>query len=227
MIESGLYWKCAQCRVCEGSGYQTVPLLGCGEMNAPILVIAQNPGEIKTDDAHRFFTGQALAELVERRAPDVENSISSWYQWDFGSSLGARRLGEIFGRRWLDSGLFYYTNAVRCRTISNRAPSDEMVENCRRFTMKLIEGRKAIIFVGRMAVAQLLGEEMNRLRRGELKQHPKYGLLLAVGHYAAWNTHEEIADYVAKANKIKRMVHKMLLKEAEGEIQSDETKEAV
>ena len=126
------------CKMCEGNGYQSPPVLMAGCKTAPILIVAQNPGEIKPDDRPRVFWSKRMNRYITGPQESLcDDPIQLWYEWDFGTSYAENRLATLFGKGWLSSDEYLYTNAVRCRTPGNKAPSAEMVENCYEWTKGL------------------------------------------------------------------------------------------
>lgn len=195
---------CAGCKVCEGAGYQTPPVLYAGNPDAKIIAIGQNPGEIKAADRDRQFWMDAFKRMDVK---DVASILPAWYQWDFGTSPGHRHMASVFGSpSWLLDGGIMWTNAVRCRTKNNASPSDAMVTACNVWTESLLEGKKAIILVGNVARSQVLGVDAPKLEWGIPRKHPRFGLVLAIKHYAAWATAEETTQY---SEAFRRIVEKL------------------
>ena len=151
--------KCAQCTACRGAGYQSPPMLGLGSFEAPILVVAQNPGEInQNDDLRLAFAGLVDTSIREEWGNEVIGRIASaFYRADFEETTQHLRLARVFSRNWLSSGLYYYTNAVRCRTEFNSAPSKEMAGNCLTWTKILSANRSVIVTLGSVASEQVWG----------------------------------------------------------------------
>lgn len=191
---------CANCRSCEGAAYQTPPLLFAGNPSAPILGIGQNPGEIKSTDKARQ-EWMTIFEHLDDEA--VAKILPIWYLWDILGSPGNGRLERVFGKDWLLNGEFLWTNAVRCRTMSNRPPLPEMASTCKVWTDQLIEGRRAIIMVGAMARHQVLGKDAAKLEWGAPKKHPQLGYILAIKHYSAWKTKKETIGYKKAVDRLK------------------------
>jgi len=194
---------CAECRACEGAAYQTPPVLFAGNPNAPIVAIGQNPGEIKAADKTR----QEWIHIFRTLPEDVVSRVLPvWYVWDFSSSPGYARLAKVFGHDWLLDGSFIWTNAVRCRTERNALPSKEMIDVCGTWTSKLIEGRKAIIMVGAVSRAQVLGDDAKKLEWGAPKRHPTLGYILAIKHYSVWRNEAEVESMKKAVDRIKELV---------------------
>lgn len=188
---------CASCRVCEGAAYQTPPVFFAGNPNAPIVAIGQNPGEIKDKDEARQAWMRLFKTFEER---DLINLMPLWYTWDFYNSHAHQALGFVFGADWLAKGEIMWTNAVRCRTPGNLAP-DSMMEACKTWTQPLISNRKAVIMVGVMARAQVLGSDADKLQWGIPRHHPRFGYIMAIKHYAAWGS-EDPGKYQSSFERI-------------------------
>jgi uracil-DNA glycosylase len=169
--------------VCDGAAYQTPPTLYAGNHNAPIIALGQNPGQIKKSDHAR----QRWMKIFEALpASTVNRAMPAWYMWDFHDSPGAIRLAAIFGKDWLFKGDIMWSNAVRCRTLDNARPANEMVDACKTWTDRLIAEKKGIIMVGGVAKHQIMGAETGKLEWGAPKKHPRLGYILAIKHYSAW-----------------------------------------
>lgn len=191
--------NCASCTVCEGNGYQTPPVLFAGNPNAKILAIGQNPGEIKESDTAR----QRWMDIFNcPYTESVGNYIQAWYTWDFTASPGYSRMAFVFGGAWILDGLVAWTNAVRCRTQGNAAPSLQMVENCRLWTNELLSNREAVVMVGKVARDAILDGDAAKLEWGVPRRHPKLGIVLAIKHYSAWSSRDE-AVYAQAFQRVK------------------------
>jgi hypothetical protein len=140
-------------------------MLGLGAFSAPILVIAQNPNEISDDDYMRLAFAEAIGSAKGFKLDNDElgKLIEDFYRADFGDSLQFVRLARVFGKNWLSSGSFYYTNAVRCRTEFNNTPSQTMIDSCSVWTKRLLAGRSAVITMGVVAATQVWGSSVPRL----------------------------------------------------------------
>jgi uracil-DNA glycosylase len=122
-------------------------------------------------------------------------AIRAWYEADFKTSHGYEVMeSQLFGPGWLDSGTYLYTNAVRCRTEDNAVPSTEMKASCGTWTRMLLDrpSVKGVVFIGRLAVEQVLGSDDDKLPAMTLKKQAKTGLLLlAVPHYSCLTSFDE------------------------------------
>lgn len=185
---SPYYRACSNCRLCEGAAYQMPPFLFAGSDEPDILVIAQNPGEMKDD--WRF----AIADYsFAAKTPEALKTI---YDIDFITSHGYKTMGSIFGEGWLATGRFMYTNAVRCRTPGNKEPSAQMVTNCAGWTSQL-PTPPLVVLMGKTAAYQFCTmvkkPELKPWKIVKLKGH---GLthIMTIPHYVAMKSHKEIEE---------------------------------
>lgn len=184
----------AQCRKCAGAAYQAPPAWYAGNKHAPILVVAQNPGEMH--DPKEITLAKFVMAEVEA-SDNVDSLIRAWYTFDFSISKGATRLAEAFGEGWLRTGHFCYTNAVLCRTSENKAPSSEMISKCATWTSSLMFGKKLIISVGGVARDQVDAE---MAKYPSLEKTERFH----IAHYSAW------ADYPPDKAKLNIAILKAL-----------------
>lgn len=199
-LKESMWLQCSHCRVCAGSAFQSPPVLCAGNFSAPIIVIGQNPGVMDKDPV-RMAKGQ---ELLDREVMLTVSEMESFYQEDFGTSHGAKVLSRLFGEDWLTNGMFCFTNAVRCRIAANESPSEQMQVSCRSYTKDLIKGRKAIVLMGAIARKQVLQHDADLVPWGSLRQHPRFGYVFAIKHYAAWKGDE--SSYADTSKKLIRLV---------------------
>lgn len=195
------------CRECEGAAYGWPPILYAGQIESPILIIAQNPGDFHIKGKHFDpvrYADQVIAADTMRRIK--ESGVSSFglsterfedwllqqYRWDFGDSYGAKQLSLVFHNDWLQQCC--YTNAVLCRTLKNELPSEEMQSNCRQWTIDLIEmyPRKIIVPVGGIARCQIIPKRYG-IDAGRLKinfgipyEMTNGTIVFPIPHYSAW-----------------------------------------
>mgnify|MGYP005816412539 CR=1 FL=1 len=191
-----LFTNCSRCGICAGSRLQAPPMLYLGDINAPILVIAQNPGWIADNDSFRLASGRAMLKLSGLEGDDaiIGAAQKAWYEADFTTSHAYGAIESICGKDWLNSGRYLYTNAVRCRTNGNETSSKEMKTSCATWTRMLLDrpSVKGVIFIGRLAVEQVLGNDADKLQPMALKKQTKTGLLLlAIPHYSRWTGTDE------------------------------------
>lgn len=187
--------QCWECRFCPGAAYQVPPILYCGYLEAPILVIGQNPGEInyQSNSSHgkKWIKVEEFLKLPNKTADE----IVGFYNWDFGESHGRYMLDRIFGEHWLESGRFCYTNAVRCRTPSNQSPSEIMQASCWNWTKRLLAHRRFVVLMGAVARYQVLGSRAAELPWGASRRLKNGVHVMAIRHYAAWRSTAEINEY--------------------------------
>lgn len=199
---SPYYLGCNGCRLCEGAAYQLPPFLFAGSDKPSILVIAQNPGEIGSDkeNAWRF----TLKELAVGSPNAI--ALKTIYDVDFITSYGHNQMSKIFGEGWLTNGRFMYTNAVRCRTVKNAPPSDEMVQNCMGWTAQL-PIPPLVVLMGKVAVRQfcmlMKKSELELWKLVTLNKEKKATKVLTIPHYAAMRSHDDM-------NRAKEMFERAL-----------------
>lgn len=192
--------SCANCQVCDGSRWLQPPDWYCGVFSAPVLIMGQNPGQFHPE------TSPHLAKLVKGMWDSLEDgtatpgSIKAAYQWMFSLSKAAKFFAELVGDpKWLTSGRFIYTNAVRCCTPNNQRPSAQMQENCKQWTRPLLRSshRKAFILVGTVARDQVLSDKSPwnvPLSRGD--KH-----LICIKHYAALRSTVETDEAISAVRR--------------------------
>jgi hypothetical protein len=128
--------------------------------------------------------------------------VSFWYHWDLGYSPGAKSLAKVFGEGWLDNNKFCFTNAVRCRTEGNAAPSAEMVANCKRYTKRFLFGRKLVVLMGGVARNQVwAGEELPS--QGKIVKNATYGNVMILPHYVTWKNDIQVERWAEEFKKFK------------------------
>ena len=216
-----MFFQNSLCLACEGAGYQSPPTFGAGSLDAKVLVIAQNPGRIKSSDKENLEKARkAAADVGEVRAnecttdDDIEflsESISEWCMRSFSTSYGAKTLGLILGEDWLKSKEFFFTNAVRCRTLNNARPTKQMIDNCQvKWTNRLLTlpNFKTIITIGRIATDQVLSATAldKQTTFGSIYQISIDGKLtsfLSLPHYRVWRP-LKIRLYRAAVQKLLR-----------------------
>lgn len=185
---SPYYLACSECRLCEGSAYQMPPFLYAGSDKPSVLVIAQNPGEIKGDEWRLKIADYSFKVKTAE-------SLKTTYEIDFFTSSGCTTMGKIFGENWLLSGKFMYTNAVRCRTPDNKMPSDTMALNCAGWTAQL-PTPPVVVLMGRMAVSQFCTmvkkPELKPWKMAKLKKGRETVYVLAIPHYVAMKGHDDL-----------------------------------
>lgn len=185
---------CVGCRLCKGAAYQLPPFLYAGNPKAHILVIAQNPGEIGGDEKDKWR--KELLPLVTQAEGDTNALVlKTIYDVDFATSHGYHEMEKIFGTNWLSTGKFLYTNAVRCRTEKNEAPSDEMESNCMAWTSQL-PIPKVVVLMGKVAMRQFCEmvhkPELDTWKMVKLTRGTKLSHVVTIPHYAAIRSHADL-----------------------------------
>lgn len=162
--------RCMNCSIC-GVPYQTVPMPGIFVPGSRVLFIGQNPAVMKYDEEKQEY----------RDTFGDYNAILKWYAKWFMKSTAYKAIGEIYlWENWMRSGIFSYTNAVRCRTVLNSTPDRSMSVNCKQYTMSFASQYDGIILMGALAKLQYYpSANMNVLYRT-----PKQ-FIVHVPHYAS------------------------------------------
>lgn len=176
-----------------------------GNPKAKILVIAQNPGEIKETDTSHMRAVEYLNSIPH--ASLNEDILKMWYEIDFISSPAYVTMSKVFGHEWLtdSGGIYAYTNSVRCRTPKNSMPKHDMVINCRTWTRNLIG---EISPLGIIALGNVAAEQLNALSmpNESMKKHPNFGPMLRLPHFVMWKN-EDIERYCELVNTfLKRVI---------------------
>lgn len=172
--------SCHKCRACTGAAFQASPILAIGELDAPILIVAQNPGVFDTDTHAEFQQRWEEAETAD------EHLVLGYL--DFAGTKADSTFAKVFGRGWLESGKFCYTNAIRCRTPNNEAPSNQMRYNCNDWTQLLLPKRKIVVVVGAVAREQVT---RNNMPNGSFRRLSGTGTyVITMTHYSAWRGSE-------------------------------------
>lgn len=135
-MDEKLISRISACSACKEGRYQTPPMTYAGKLSAPVLVVAQNPGEIKSGDNERRWW---LDHLNDKKTYTSAELMKMWYDWDFGTSSACAKLGHVFGRDWLKSGIYVFTNAVLCRTQHNHPPYPTMIQRCSHNLIEIIK----------------------------------------------------------------------------------------
>lgn len=182
---------CKDCRLCAGAAYQLPPFLYAGSPTPHVLVIAQNPGEISDDGLSkwRFDLGNLITDVTTAEA------IKTIYDVDFATSYGYHQMEKIFGENWLSNGKFMYTNAVRCRTPKNEAPSEEMELNCMGWTSQL-PMPSVVVLMGKVAMRQFCNmvtkPELPAWKRVKFTYQKNLVHVMTIPHYAAMRSKDDI-----------------------------------
>jgi uracil-DNA glycosylase family 4 len=112
-----LFFECGNCRRCGLAGNRTNVVIGRGNMNAPVMLIGEGPGE-QEDIQGLPFVG-AAGKLL-----DLLLSALMFKEEDY-----------------------YIANIVKCRPPKNRIPLDEEAEQCMPFLRRQVSLIKPVIIV--------------------------------------------------------------------------------
>lgn len=119
-------FNCKKCPIAQGDARVKSPhVFGCGNINAKIVVVGQNPGYNET--------------IIKK--PFVGDAGKNFDQF----------LQNILG---IDRDHIYITNTIKCYTPDNRAPTEEEVEACKDFLKQEIQiiQPKIIVVLGNYAL---------------------------------------------------------------------------
>ncbi|NEP14103.1 MAG: uracil-DNA glycosylase [Symploca sp. SIO2C1] len=135
---------CNSCQRCELGAKRINAVVGRGNLNAPIMVIGEAPGQ-NEDETGKPFVGKA-GQLLEKIIAAVK----------------------------LDSDQdIYICNMVKCRPPGNRTPTTQEVEACKPYLLEQIRlvDPKIILFTGATALKGLTGEKRGITKiRGEWRE---------------------------------------------------------
>lgn len=115
--------ECEKCRRCNLANNRTNVVIGRGNMDAPMMLIGEGPGEQEDEQGRPFVgpAGQLLDVLLQAQEIDVDQ--------------------------------YYMCNIVKCRPPENRSPQKEEVELCIPFLRNQVALVKPRIIVSMGAVA--------------------------------------------------------------------------
>ncbi|NET58178.1 MAG: uracil-DNA glycosylase [Symploca sp. SIO2E6] len=132
---------CNSCQRCELGAKRTHAVVGRGNLNAPVMIIGEAPGQ-NEDETGKPFVGKA-GQLLEKILAAVK----------FDSEQDV-----------------YICNMVKCRPPSNRTPTTPEIEACKPYLLEQIRlvDPKIILFTGATALKGLTGEKRGITKiRGE------------------------------------------------------------
>ncbi len=120
---------CDQCYRCPLGETRTHAVIGRGNVNAPIMVIGEGPGQTE-DETGLPFVGKA-GQLLDKILASVQ-------------------LGEAD---------VYICNVVKCRPPGNRDPEDREVDACKGYLMEQMRmvDPKIVLLTGKVAMRHLAG----------------------------------------------------------------------
>ncbi len=123
---------CNRCYRCELGKNRTHAVIGRGNLQAPIMIIGEAPGQNEDEQGLPFVgrSGQLLDKILE--------------------SVGLTTDREI-----------YISNAIRCRPPENRTPTAPEIEACKPYLLEQIRliNPKIILLTGATAVKSILGDK--------------------------------------------------------------------
>jgi DNA polymerase len=123
---------CNHCYRCELGQNRTHAVIGRGNIQAPIMIIGEAPGQNEDEQGLPFVgrSGKLLEKILE--------------------SVGLSTEKEV-----------YISNAIRCRPPNNRTPTPQEIEACKPYLLEQIRlvNPKIILLTGATAVKSLLGDK--------------------------------------------------------------------
>jgi uracil-DNA glycosylase len=131
---------CNQCHRCDLGATRTYAVVGRGNVQAPILIVGEGPGQ-NEDETGLPFVGKA-GQLLDKILESVKLSEA-----------------DVF-----------IANIVKCRPPGNRAPTPDEMDACRPYLLEQIRmvDPKIILLAGASAVKGLLGDKRGITKiRGE------------------------------------------------------------
>jgi len=123
---------CNRCHRCELGNHRTHAVVGRGNLQAPIMIVGEGPGQ-NEDEQGLPFVGKA-GQLLEKILASVNLNTEE----------------DIF-----------ISNAVKCRPPSNRVPTTEEIAACKPYLLEQIRmvDPKIILLTGATAVKALTGDK--------------------------------------------------------------------
>ena len=123
---------CRQCQRCGLGATRTNAVIGRGNLQAPIVIIGEGPGQNEDEQGLPFVgkAGQLLDKILASVKLDTEKDV-------------------------------YICNMVKCRPPGNRTPTSEEVDACRPYLLEQIRlvDPKIILLTGATAVKGITGEK--------------------------------------------------------------------
>jgi DNA polymerase len=123
---------CNSCQRCELGQTRTHAVVGRGNLNAPIMIIGEAPGQNEDETGLPFVgkAGQLLEKILDSVKLDPEQDV-------------------------------YIANINKCRPPGNRVPTTEEIAACKPYLLEQIRlvDPKLILLTGATAVKGLLGEK--------------------------------------------------------------------
>ncbi len=123
---------CNQCHRCELGNTRTHAVVGRGNLNSPIMIIGEAPGQNEDETGLPFVgrAGQLLEKILASVKLDTENDI-------------------------------YICNTIKCRPPNNRVPSTSEMAACKPYLLEQIRlvDPKIVLLTGATAIKDLTGEK--------------------------------------------------------------------
>ncbi len=117
------------CQRCDLCRHRTKIVVPCGDPASPVAFVGEGPGE--NEDLQGVpFVGRA-----------------------------GKILDGILEEMGLPREKVFITNTVKCRPPENREPTPEEMQACRPYLVSELQGRKAIVGLGKSSIRDLLGYE--------------------------------------------------------------------
>jgi len=135
---------CNSCQRCELGAKRTYAVVGRGNLNAPVMIIGEAPGQNEDETGKPFVgkAGQLLEKILAAVKLDSEQDV-------------------------------YICNVVKCRPPGNRTPTSQEVKACKPYLLEQIRlvDPKIILFTGATALKGLTGEKRGITKiRGEWRE---------------------------------------------------------
>jgi DNA polymerase len=123
---------CNSCKRCELGATRTHAVVGRGNLNAPIMIIGEAPGQNEDETGLPFVgkAGQLLEKILAAVKLDTEKDV-------------------------------YICNMVKCRPPANRDPASDEIAACKPYLLEQIRlvDPKIILLTGAIAVKGLTGDK--------------------------------------------------------------------
>ena len=121
---------CNQCHRCDLGENRTHAVVGRGNLNAPIMIVGEGPGQTEDETGLPFVgkSGQLLDKILESVKLTVEEDV-------------------------------FICNVVKCRPPENRTPTSDEAEACKGYLLEQIRmvDPKIILLTGATAMKNLVG----------------------------------------------------------------------
>ena len=142
---------CDRCFRCELGQNRTNAVVGRGNLQAPIMVVGEGPGQTEDETGLPFVgkSGQLLEKILQSVNLSVENDV-------------------------------FIANVVKCRPPENRTPTTQEAEACKGYLMEQIRlvNPKIILLTGATALRGLLGikQGITKVRGQWVEQNDRFYL---------------------------------------------------